>query len=86
MDQKTRQLMTLHKALHPRDDVDRQYVSRNEGRKGPTSIQDSVDASIQWPEGYIEKQRGGSEGGARGVMVAVVGNGHGDTSSHPGRD
>ena len=26
------------------------------------------------------------EGGARGVMVIVVGNGHGDTSSNPGRD
>ena len=25
-------------------------------------------------------------GGARGVMVIVVGNGHGDTSSTPGRD
>ena len=25
-------------------------------------------------------------GGARGVMVIVVGNGHGDTSSNPGRD
>ena len=24
--------------------------------------------------------------GARGVMVIVVGNGHGDTSSNPGRD
>ena len=27
-----------------------------------------------------------STGGARGVMVIVVGNGHGDTSSNPGRD
>ena len=26
------------------------------------------------------------EGGARGVMIIVVGNGHGDTSSNPGRD
>ena len=26
------------------------------------------------------------EGGARGVMVIVVGNGHGDESSNPGRD
>ena len=26
------------------------------------------------------------KGGARGVMVIVVGNGHGDTSSNPGRD
>ena len=25
-------------------------------------------------------------GGARGVMVIVVGNGHSDTSSNPGRD
>ena len=25
-------------------------------------------------------------GGARGVMVIVVGHGHGDTSSNPGRD
>ena len=25
-------------------------------------------------------------GSARGVMVMVVGNGHGDTSSNPGRD
>ena len=25
-------------------------------------------------------------GGARGVMVIVVGNGHGDTYSNPGRD
>ena len=27
-----------------------------------------------------------SNGGARGVMVIVVGNGHGDTGSNPGRD
>ena len=26
------------------------------------------------------------QGGARGVMVIVVGNGHGNTSSNPGRD
>ena len=27
-----------------------------------------------------------NDGGARGVMVIVVGNGQGDTSSNPGRD
>ena len=26
--------MTMHKALHPRDDVDRLYVSRKEGGRG----------------------------------------------------
>ena len=25
-------------------------------------------------------------GGARGIMVIVIGNGHGDTSSNPGQD
>ena len=27
-----------------------------------------------------------AKGGARGEMIIVVGNGHGDTSSNPGRD
>ena len=47
MDQRKRKLMTIHKALHPRDDVDRLYVSRKEGGSGLASIEDSVDASIQ---------------------------------------
>ena len=59
MDQRTRKLMTMHKALHPRDDVDRLYVSRKEGGRGLASIEDSVDASIQRREDYIEKTQGG---------------------------
>ena len=55
MDQRTRKLMTIHKALHPRDDVDRLYVSRKEGGRGLASIEDTVDASIQRLEDYIEK-------------------------------
>ena len=47
--------MTMHKALHPRDDVDRLYVSRKERGRGLTSIEDSVDASIQRLEDYIGK-------------------------------
>ena len=47
--------MTLHKALHPRDGVDRPYVSRKEGGRGLASIEDSVDASIKRLEDYIEK-------------------------------
>ena len=35
--------MTMHKALHPRDDTDRLYVSRKEGGGVVASIQDSVD-------------------------------------------
>ena len=58
MDQRTRKLMTIHKALHPRDDVDRLYVSRKEEGRGLASIEDSVDASIQRLEDYIEKHEG----------------------------
>ena len=55
MDQRTRKLMIMHKALHHRDDIDRLYVSRKEGGRGPASIEDSVDASILRLEDYIEK-------------------------------
>ena len=59
MDQRTRKLMTMHKALHPRDDVDRLYVSRKEGGRGLANIEDSVEASIQRLEDYIEKHERG---------------------------
>ena len=59
MDQRTRKLMAMHKALHPRDDVDRLYVSRKEGGRGLASIENTVDASIQRLEDYIEKHERG---------------------------
>ena len=59
MDQWIRELMTMHKALHRRDDVDRLYVSRKEGGRGLTSIEDSADALIQRLEDYIQKHEGG---------------------------
>ena len=49
----------MHKALHPRDDVEILYVSRKEGGRGLTSIEDSVDASIQRFEDYRQKHKGG---------------------------
>ena len=75
--------MTMQKALHSRDDVDRLYVSRKEGGRG----RNSIDASIQWLEDYVEKhERRLITIGASGVMVIVVGNEHSDMSSNPGRD
>ena len=54
MDLRKRKLMAINKALHPRDDVDR----KAEGTR-LTNIEDSVDASIQRLEYYIEKHEGG---------------------------
>ena len=48
--------MTIHRALHPRNDVGKLYVSRKEGF-GLASIRDSVDALTQRLEDYIEAWR-----------------------------
>ena len=50
--------MTMHKALHHRDDIDRLYVSRKEGGRGLANMEDSGDSSIKRPEDYIKKHRG----------------------------
>ena len=47
--------MTMYKALRPRDDVDRLYVSRKEIGSGFANIENSVDSSIQRLEDPIEK-------------------------------
>ena len=67
MDQRTRKLMTMHKALHPRDDADRLYVPRKEGGRELACIEDSVDTSIQRLEDYIEKHK-------RGLITATRNN------------
>ena len=38
--------MTMHKALHPRSDFDRLYVSKKEEGRRLAGIKDSVDTSI----------------------------------------
>ena len=67
MDQRTRKLMTMHKALHSRDDLDWRYVLREEGGRGLTCIKDSVDTSIQ----RLEDNKGKHE---RGLITAIRNN------------
>ena len=42
MDRKTRKLMTMNRALHPKADVDRLYLNRNDGGRGMVSIEEFV--------------------------------------------
>ena len=58
MDTRTRKLMTMHMVLHPRDDVDRLYVSRKDVGRGLAITEDNVDGSIQRLEDYIKKHEG----------------------------
>ena len=46
----------MHKALHPRNDVDIVCVSRRESGRGLASIEDNVDTSIQRLEDFIQKR------------------------------
>ena len=48
--------MTIHKALHPRDDVVRLYVSKREEGRRLASTEHSVGKLIQRLEDYIEKR------------------------------
>ena len=57
MDQTTRKLMTVHKVLHPRDDVDRLYVSRKEGEK--RHLPALKTALTHRYNDYIQKHEGG---------------------------
>ena len=50
--------MTMHKVLHPRDDINRLYVSRKERGRRLASMEYNVDSSIRL-EDYIEKHEGG---------------------------
>ena len=50
--------MTKHKALHPSDDIDGQYVSRKEGKRGLASIEVNLDIIlIQALENDIKKSK-----------------------------
>ena len=54
----------MHKALHPRDDIDTLYVSRKGGGRELARTEDSVDASIQRLKDYIETHE-------RGLITAI---------------
>ena len=45
------------KALNPRDDINKQYVSRKEGWRRHTSIEDRVDVSARQHEDYKTKSK-----------------------------
>ena len=56
IDHRTRKLMMLYKALYPRDDIDRLYMSRKEEGRRLTSTEDSIDTSIWWLDDDIKKR------------------------------
>ena len=47
----------MHKALHPRDDRDGLYVSRNKRGRGLATIEDCVEATIQGLKEFTKKSK-----------------------------
>ena len=47
----------MHKAFHPRDDVDRIYVGRNDGGRKLIFIEECVDNVVLRLRGYVEKSK-----------------------------
>ena len=55
LDTRIRKLLTMHKALHPISNVDRLYISRNEGGRWLCSIEETIETSTIGLESYIKE-------------------------------
>ena len=53
LDKKTRKLLTMHNGLHPKSNVDRIYIPREEGGRGLISVEDCVESVTLGLERYI---------------------------------
>ena len=92
--------MTIQKALHRRDDVDSLYASKKKEQEDVPALKTiRLESNIEKRGGTLTTDTRNNTGnmrtnrmtitrkrGARGVIVIVVGNEHGDPSSNPGLD
>ena len=53
IDRKTRKLLIIYGALHPKFDVDRLYIPRKEGGGGLIAIEDCVELAVRGLEVYV---------------------------------
>ena len=56
-DRKTRKVMNMNSALHPRDSVARLYLPRKEGGRGLMSVEDCVDQAVLGLDNYVSMSR-----------------------------
>ena len=55
IDRKTRKLLTIYGALHPKSDVDRLYIPRKEGGRGLISTKHCVELAVRGLELYVHQ-------------------------------
>ena len=69
LDRKTRKLLTMHKGLHPKSDVDRLYLSRKDGGRGLMSCEHvirSEENNLGW---YLKHSKEGLLQGVKHVGI-----------------
>ena len=54
LDRKTRKMLTIYGAHHPKADVDRMYLSRAEGGRDVIGVEDCVRIEIDSLEKYLQ--------------------------------
>ena len=57
LDRKTRKLLTIHGALHPRSNVGRLYLPRREGGRGLISVEDAINIEERNINVYISQSQ-----------------------------
>ena len=69
LDKKTRKLLTMHKGLHPKSDVDRLYLSRTDGGGGLMSCEHAIrseENNLGW---YLKHSKEGLLQGVKHVRI-----------------
>ena len=72
LDRRARKLMTMHNALHPKSNVDRLYISRNEVGRGLHGVEEAVKLINLGLENYVKKSGECLLTAARSVDIALV--------------
>ena len=57
LDRRTRKLMAMYGAHHPKEDVDRLYLQRCEGRRGLVGLEDCVRVEVHSLEKYLSASK-----------------------------
>ena len=70
--QRTRKLMTMHNALHPKKNVDRLYIPRKEGDRKLQGVEEAVKLTKLGLENYVMESRERLLTAARSVDIDLT--------------
>ena len=72
LDRRTRKLMRMHNALHPKSNVDRLYIPRREGGRGLQGVEETVKVKNLGLENYVKESRQRLLAAARSVDIDLI--------------